>query len=239
MRRKAKSSVSVPPLYNESPTVPDVDRICAQMDKLLSAFNSMSRQVFSRLEDVESRQMEMEHVLQSHARLGEEVKNAIEALKASTTEVLTRIPPATETPPALTYPYKLTKEQVDEIQLKETTATSFARKVERKLFEDEKDKNEKLEMRAAQDKVRWLRELVNYRYPSKNGVRDNTVWSACKKGINDYHTKQRKRVELVFADIPRAEERNFYPAQSSEHVSPSVSPENQDQEYLFTGSPTL
>ncbi|EYC14557.1 hypothetical protein Y032_0040g275 [Ancylostoma ceylanicum] len=119
------------------------------MDKLLTAFNSMSRQVYSRLEDLESRQLEMEHVLQCYARLGAEVKNAISTIMSSTTEIPTRIPPANEAHPALTYPYNLPKDQVDEMQLKATTATAIARAVERKLFKNEKDKDENLENRAA------------------------------------------------------------------------------------------
>ncbi|KAL6737665.1 hypothetical protein Aduo_011291 [Ancylostoma duodenale] len=228
-------SDSTPLVDKHLPTSSDIALLSSQMDKLLTAFNTMSRQVFSRLEDLESRQLEMEHVLQCHARLGAEVKNSVSTLMSSNTEILTRLPPASETHPALTYPYNLTKEQVDEMQLKANTATSFARSVERKLFKNEEDKDENLENRAAQDKVRWLRELVKHRYPTKNGVNDDTTWNACRKGINDYHRKQRKRMGSIFSEIPPAEERIFYPPSTSEPIS--TPPTLDKSAYLFLASP--
>ncbi|KHJ78574.1 hypothetical protein OESDEN_21803 [Oesophagostomum dentatum] len=95
----------------------------------------------------------MEHVLQCHARQGAEMRNLVSSLRSSTTEILARVPPASEAPSVLTYPYGITKEEVDDIQLRSKSATVFARNVESKIFETEKDKNENLENRAAQDKV--------------------------------------------------------------------------------------
>lgn len=82
-----------------TPLIPS--HLSAQMDKLLASFNSVSRQIFSRLEDLEARQLEIEHVIKCHATDGEEIKSYISALKSATIEISARVPPPEETHPSI------------------------------------------------------------------------------------------------------------------------------------------
>ncbi|KHJ83181.1 hypothetical protein OESDEN_17122 [Oesophagostomum dentatum] len=191
------------------------------MENLLFSFNSTSRQILSRLEDLESTQLEVEHLLKCNARVGGEIKDSVATLKSSTAEILSRVPSREETPPALCYPYRVSKEKADAIQLRAVSATMFARIVERELFKNDEDKDECLENRASQDKVQWLRQLVKYRYPSKNGIADETTWNACRKGINEYHRKQRNRLATIFPNAASPLERS--PSPDGESTSAPVS----------------
>ncbi|EYC09912.1 hypothetical protein Y032_0058g2889 [Ancylostoma ceylanicum] len=87
----------------------------------------------------------------------------------------------------------LSKERVDDIYQMKRTATAFARAVERELFAHDVDRNVNLDKRRAQDKVRWLRDLVRYRYPTSTPTAEASIWSSCQIAINDYHRKKRRR----------------------------------------------
>ncbi|EYC19202.1 hypothetical protein Y032_0025g1231 [Ancylostoma ceylanicum] len=69
------------------------------MDILLATINPVSRQFSSRLEDLEARQLEIEHIIKCHAQVGEELKCSTSTIKSSTTAILTRVPPPDETQP--------------------------------------------------------------------------------------------------------------------------------------------
>ncbi|KIH65130.1 hypothetical protein ANCDUO_04551 [Ancylostoma duodenale] len=44
-----------------------------------------------------------------------------------------------------------------------------------------------------QSKVRWLRELLRYRYPTSTPTAEASIWSSCQLAINDYHRKKEKK----------------------------------------------
>ncbi|KAL6735115.1 hypothetical protein Aduo_005590 [Ancylostoma duodenale] len=89
------------------------------------------------------------------------------------------------------YPYRLTKERADDIQKSATSVTHFARVAERELFAGDKDRHLNIAERVSQDKVRWLREMVKYRFPSVTPAAEATAWAACVRAINSYHRRSR------------------------------------------------
>ncbi|KAL6723913.1 hypothetical protein Aduo_018866 [Ancylostoma duodenale] len=150
-------------------------------------------EIDSGLRELSSRQQEVQQIVDLIKAKVERLEQSERSLRASVYKLLDRAPPPSEIPKALTYPYNLTKETVDDIYLMKRSPTAFARAVERELFVREADKNTTLDKRDAQDKVRWLRELIRYRYPSSTPTAEASLWSACQVAINDYHYKKRRR----------------------------------------------
>ncbi|KAL6723958.1 hypothetical protein Aduo_018900 [Ancylostoma duodenale] len=73
------------------------------------------------------------------------------------------------------------------------TATAFARAVEGELFAHDVDRDLNLDKRRSQENVRWLRELLRYRYPTSTPTAEASIWSSCQLAINDYHRKKEKK----------------------------------------------
>ncbi|KHJ94791.1 hypothetical protein OESDEN_05273 [Oesophagostomum dentatum] len=106
--------------------------------------------------------------------------------------------------------------------------THFARKAERELFANDSDRHSNIADRSSQDKVRWLRELIKYRYPSQTQGSEISAWSACVRAINSYHCKKRRATPPAPANS-KAPERHFYPPRSrsireSSHLHENASP---------------
>ncbi|KAK6740054.1 hypothetical protein RB195_008492 [Necator americanus] len=152
----------------------------------------MSR-IDSNLREVSTRQKEMQQNVEFIKTKIEHLEQSEKSLKVVVQELLLHVLAPSEVSTALTYPYNLTKEKVDDIYQAKRSATAFARAVERELFIHDDDKDTNLDKRNAQEKVRWLRELIRCRYPSSTPTAEASLWSACQIAINDYHRKKRKR----------------------------------------------
>ncbi|KAK5967665.1 hypothetical protein GCK32_006135 [Trichostrongylus colubriformis] len=107
-------------------------------------------------------------------------------------DVRDRSPAPPRVQKTLTYPYRVTRDTVDDFYRTKRSATAFARAIERELFFDDADRDVNLDKRANQGKVRWLRDLVREWYPSPTFSAEASLWSACQIAINDYHRKKRK-----------------------------------------------
>ncbi|XGW14616.1 hypothetical protein V3C99_000696 [Haemonchus contortus] len=121
----------------------------------------------------------------------------------------------------LTYPYRLTREMVDDFYRSKRSATAFVRAIERELFLDEADRDVNLDKRSNQGKiqVRWLRDLVREWYPSPTFSAEASLWSACQIAINDYHRKKRKATGMYSSNAESSLERPSY-SDSPEWLEP-------------------
>ncbi|EYB96849.1 hypothetical protein Y032_0146g2531 [Ancylostoma ceylanicum] len=192
----------IPRAANESLSDSKLDQILSHVSRIDSCIREIS-----------SRQLEMQQDVDSIKAKVERLEQSERSLRSSVYELLDRVPPRSDVPKgiilvfitdsllnvtksdnlALTYPYSLSKERVDDIYQMKRTATAFARAVERELFAHDVDRNVNLDKRRAQDKVRWLRDLVRYRYPTSTPTAEASIWSSCQIAINDYHRKKRRR----------------------------------------------
>ncbi|KIH44459.1 hypothetical protein ANCDUO_25515 [Ancylostoma duodenale] len=121
----------------------------SKVDRLLSYVSKMD----SYIREISSRQLEMQQDVDSIKAKVERLEQSERSLRCSVYELLDRVPPRAEVPKALTYPYNLTKERVDDIYQMKRTATAFARAIERELFAHDVDRDLNLDKRRSQYKV--------------------------------------------------------------------------------------
>ncbi|KHJ79463.1 hypothetical protein OESDEN_20889 [Oesophagostomum dentatum] len=155
--------------------------------------------------------------------------------------MLHRLPPPHEAPQVLTYPYRLTKERADEIQKSTSTVTHFARLAERVLFTGDEDRHEKLDERAAQDKVKWLREMIRYRFPSQTAGLELSTWRNCVNAINSYHRrmKQPAPIKPPISNDRSAGKRIFYPPKETENHAETQGRSTREQEMVNYNEPDV
>ncbi|RCN48337.1 hypothetical protein ANCCAN_05626 [Ancylostoma caninum] len=111
----------------------------------LDAILSCVSRIDSGLRELSCRQQEVQQNVDLIRAKVERLEQSERSLRASVYELLDRVPPPSDISKALTYPYNLTKEGVDDIYLMKRSPTAFARAVERELFIREADKNANLD----------------------------------------------------------------------------------------------
>ncbi|KHJ93969.1 hypothetical protein OESDEN_06112 [Oesophagostomum dentatum] len=147
-------------------------------DSIHNEINQLSNFVHSQMDNIR------EDLIQLNARSSmanlklEKMDRSLYTVKSSLNEIMDRVPPI-DSQKVLTYPYRLTKNRADDIQKSSPTMTHFARVAERQLFADEEDKHTNISERISQDKARWLREMIKFRYPTQTQGSEPYAWSAC------------------------------------------------------------
>ncbi|KAL6742776.1 hypothetical protein Aduo_015889 [Ancylostoma duodenale] len=197
---------------------------CNSSDSVLYAINQLSALFQSQLDNIREELIQLDAQSSTANLKLAKMEQSFYTVKSSLHEILERVPPPPEAPKALTYPYRLSKERSDDIQKSTTSVTHFTRVAERELFAEDSDRHLNIGERVSQDKVRWLREMIKYRFPSQTPGAEATTWAACVRAINSYHRRRRPVSPLhSLGHTSLNQERIFFPPRTAKHVEQQAS----------------